>query len=185
MDAASHIYFRWIGIEAADEAILEVLRIDTESVFGIPARIMQSSERPTHSFDPSRNQYSSTTILRWVLQQIPADASKVVAVTDADLFIPVLTFVFGEAQLGGKAAVVSTARLRVDLNNLPCPPQRFRSRIVKECVHELGHTFGLIHCGLSRCVMSRSNSVPEVDTKLGNFCRDCRAMLNRFQQSQR
>ena len=30
---------------------------------------------------------------------------KVLAVTDQDLFIPILTFVFGEAQLNGRAAV--------------------------------------------------------------------------------
>ena len=72
--------------------------------------------------------------------------------TDADLFIPVLTFVYGEAQLGGRAAVVSTARLAVEQGRHD--PALVAERIVKECVHELGHTFGLLHCDTPGCVMT-------------------------------
>ena len=73
---------------------------------------------------------------------------RVLAVTDVDLFIPVLTFVYGEAQLGGRAAVVSTARLSVE-PRAPTTPAVAR-RLVKETVHELGHTFGLLHCDAPR-----------------------------------
>jgi predicted Zn-dependent protease len=103
----------------------------------------------------------------------PEAAAKVLAVTDADLFIPILTFVFGEAQLGGPAAVVSTARLGGNAG-VPQDPRRVMARLVKECVHELGHTFGLIHCGLPRCAMARSPSLVEVDAKASTLCGDCR-----------
>lgn len=185
MGLISYIDLRWIGNNKADEGILEEVKDHVERVFGVPGRIVNKEERPPDAFDPARGQYSSTKILRWVLQDVPADATKIVAITDGDLFIPVLTFVFGEAQVGGKGAVVSTARLRVDLNGVPSPAHVFRTRLLKECVHELGHTFGLTHCLFSRCVMSRSNSVLEVDAKGGDLCRDCRSLLKKLHRKER
>jgi archaemetzincin len=96
----------------------------------------------------------------------------VVGVTDMDLFIPVLTFVFGEAQLGGRAAVVSTARLMPD-GGMMLNGRLLVARLAKEAVHELGHSFGLTHCDESHCVMSRSTSLIDVDTKNGGLCHDC------------
>jgi archaemetzincin len=151
MSLGSAIYLRWIGNGRPNEGMLEEAKEHVESVFGAPGRIWNTEERPQDVFDPARGQYSSTKILRWILQEVPPDARKVMAITDGDLFIPVLTFVFGEAQLGGQGAVVSTARLRLDLNGLPSPLYIFRTRFLTECAHELGHTFGLTHCSLSRC----------------------------------
>jgi archaemetzincin len=93
----------------------------------------------------------------------------VLGVTDVDLCMPVLTFVFGEAQLGGRAAVVSTARLEDG------GAAKAAARLAKECVHELGHTFGLLHCHTADCVMSRSGSVRAVDLKSARLCAACSA----------
>jgi archaemetzincin len=184
MGSGSYIYFQWIGTSEAEEAVLHAVKTHAENVFGFPAKVIDTEERPTGAFDVKRRQYSSTTILRWVLGRVPADAAKILAITDGDLFIPVLTFVFGEAQLGGKGAVVSTARLQVEFNGLPSRPHLFRARLLKECAHELGHTFGLAHCSVARCVMSRSNTVPEVDAKMDGLCRNCRRLLRDFQKEQ-
>jgi archaemetzincin len=97
-------------------------------------------------------------------------------VTDVDLFIPVLTFVFGEATLDGDVAVVSTARL-ADENG----DRYLAARLAKESVHELGHTFGLIHCGDARCAMARSASLAHVDVKRAALCGDCRVRLRERQ----
>jgi archaemetzincin len=184
MGPVSYVYLQWIGNGEPEQRMLEEARDHAHMVFGFPARIIEAKERPTDAFDPVRGQYSSTKILHWVLRNAPADGRKIVAVTDADLFIPVLTFVFGEAQVGGKGAVVSTARLRVDFKGLPSPQRLFRARLLKECMHELGHTFGLTHCLFSRCVMSRSNTVLDVDTKDSNLCPRCRQLLGEFQKKQ-
>jgi hypothetical protein len=72
---------------------------------------------------------------------------KLLAVTERDLFIPVLTFVFGHAQLGGRVAVISLARLRQEFYGLPrIASLFFSSALLKEALHEAGHTFGLVHC---------------------------------------
>ncbi len=95
--------------------------------------------------------------------------TRLLGVTDVDLFMPVLTFVFGEAQLGQCAAVVSIARLRE-----AAVPSLVIDRLTKEAVHEIGHTFGLVHCASPACVMARSPGLAAVDRKTDRLCADCR-----------
>src|SRR5262245_15128777 len=121
--------------------------------------------RPEATLDPRRGQHASGRILRWLAERRPEAAAKVLAMTDADLFMPVLTFVYGEAQLGGVAAVVSTARLAEGLD-----PARLQARLLKECLHELGHTFGLLHCGQPGCAMTRAANLFDVDGKRAGLC---------------
>jgi archaemetzincin len=94
-------------------------------------------------------------------------------VTSVDLYVPVLTFVFGEAQLSGSCAVVSLHRLREEFYGLPAREELMRERLVKEAVHELGHTFGLRRCDDWRCVMTSSHAVERLDVKGAEFCFLC------------
>ena len=97
------------------------------------------------------------------------------------MFIPILTFVFGEAQLQGRAAVVSTARLVAPgFGSAQARAALLAGRLEKEAVHELGHTYGLLHCREPRCAMARSASLKDVDAKGPALCRDCRS---RFAES--
>ena len=96
-----------------------------------------------------------------------------------DLYVPVLTFVFGEAQLEGRAAVVSSYRLRDELYGLPKNPERLKERLEKEAIHELAHTFGLIHCREPECVMHSYTYAEEIDFKSKNFCKACSTQLER------
>lgn len=128
------------------------------------------------AFDALRGQYHSSEILKR-LKKLPAGESwRLLGVTEADLFIPILTFVFGEAQLGpvnGGAAVVSMHRLRQEFYGLPTEPLLLADRLLKESLHELGHTLGLRHCLDYQCVMSSSHSVENIDLKLAQFCSKC------------
>mgnify|MGYP001618305914 CR=1 FL=1 len=177
----SYIYLQWVGQDEAETDMLDRIKEHVERTFAWPARIREVASRPAGAYDPGRGQHSSTRILRWVLEDVPCDAGKILSITDCDLFIPVLTFVFGEAQLGGKGALVSTARLRMDVNGFPIPRQVYWQRLLKESAHELGHTFGLTHCLSSRCVMNRSNTVLDVDRKPDHFCLRCHSNLRRLQ----
>jgi archaemetzincin len=98
-------------------------------------------------------------------------------VVEVDLFIPVLTFVFGEAQLNGPAAIVSTHRLSNQFYGLGRNPKLMLERLQKELVHELGHTFGLYHCHQFECVMRSSTYVEEIDMKLSRPCDACAEAL--------
>ena len=125
------------------------------------------------AYDPRRNQHHSTALLRH-LNEISAGAQhRVLGVAAVDLFVPVLTFVFGEAQLQGHCAVMSLHRLRDEFYGLPPNPKLLADRLLKEAVHELGHTFGLHHCADWRCVMSSSHAVERLDVKTEQFCGPC------------
>ena len=138
---------------------------------------MPSIPVPPESFEARRNQYYSTKILKEMLGDVPQDALKLLGVTDEDLCIPILTYVFGEAQVGGTAAVVSLARLRQEHYGLTPDRPLLLERLRKESLHELGHTFGLIHCPLRECVMYLSNTVVDVDTRGRDFCMACRMVV--------
>jgi archaemetzincin len=129
------------------------------------------------AFDASRNQYASRAVLAALLRERADGAEKVLGVTGLDLFVPVLTFVFGEAQLGGRAAVVSSCRLANEFYGLPRDPETLQERLEKEAVHELGHTYGLVHCADGLCVMRSSTYVEELDLKDVGFCADCARRL--------
>jgi len=176
------IVLEWCGEGPVDVRLLERVRGQVEVAFGVPTSVRAVNGPPADTLDPQRKQRSSTKILRWILERTPPGPLRVVGITDADLFIPVLTFVFGEAQLGGRAAVVSTARLKATAGRRPVPPGLLTRRLLRECLHELGHSFGLTHCPDAACVMSRCHSVADLDNQRAGFCRDCRQRLRIFQQ---
>lgn len=165
------IYVAWMGESAEPVAAIAELAQEVGRELDQPAVAWPLGGRPEGAFDARRNQHSSRVLLAWLLQRLPDPAAKLVGITDVDLFIPVLTFVFGEAQLDGHAAIVSTARLRDPSDAL------MRARLLKETVHELGHTFGLVHCSSPACVMTRSPTIVAVDVKSHRLCSDCRIRL--------
>jgi len=140
-------------------------------------RILPPIPVPPESFDARRNQYYSTKILKVMLGDVPQDALKLLGVTAMDLCIPILTYVFGEAQVGGTAAVVSLARLRQEHYGLEPDRPLLLERLRKECLHEMGHTFGLVHCPSRNCVMYLSNTVVDVDTRGRDFCMGCQTIV--------
>ncbi|HTP31452.1 MAG TPA: archaemetzincin [Candidatus Acidoferrales bacterium] len=152
--------------------VLEYLAAALARTFRTPCRIRPEVLDPAFALDAGRQQYYSTAILQRLERSCDPDA-RTLAVTACDLYVPVLTFVFGEAQLDGTCAVVSTARLNEEFYGMPRQDALMRERLVKEAAHELGHTFGLRHCVDWRCVMASSHAVERLDVKGAAFCRDC------------
>ena len=128
---------------------------------------------PEAAFDVSRGQYSSTRLLGLLLDDPARRADWVLGVTGVDLFVPVLTYVFGEAQLSGRAAIVSIQRLRAEAYGLPPDEHLLARRLLKESLHELGHVLGLLHCLAPDCVMHASTYVEDVDLKPAAYCASC------------
>ena len=128
------------------------------------------------AFDLDRGQYHSTAILQALAAIAPSRALKVLAIVDVDLFIPILTHVYGEAQLGGQACIVSSCRLKEGLSPAGILEGLTR-RLVKESVHELGHTFNLRHCKDPACIMHYCRTVKDVDRKSNELCRYCTILL--------
>jgi len=168
------IFVWWIGETEPGEAVMDHVRAHLSRAFDRPAVLWASPARPSGAYDEKRRQHQTAPILQWLLEAGPPEG-KVLAVTDQDLFIPILTYVFGEAQLGGRAAVCSTARLHEGVDRIG--PRLLQERIAKEAVHEVGHAFGLHHCDSPRCVMGRSAGLGGVDGKSHELCGTCRQRL--------
>ncbi len=129
------------------------------------------------ALDASREQYHSTYVLSILLQQADPAASRLLGITSFDLFVPVLTFVFGQAQLNNRGAVFSTFRLHNEFYGMPPSMGMLGERCLKEALHELGHTYGLRHCADRPCVMNSSTYVEDIDLKPADFCLPCREHL--------
>ncbi len=145
--------------------------------FGMEPRRLEFPD-PEYAYDAARRQYSSTLILRDALRRAPRDAVKLLVLTEHDLFIPMLSFVYGQAQLDGTVAVVSLARLRQEFYGLPPNRPLLLVRLRKEALHELGHAFGLTHCEDRLCTMSLSTTIQQLDAKGTDFCDGCAVLLH-------
>jgi archaemetzincin len=130
---------------------------------------------PSMALNPARGQYDSTRLLAELKARFPRGI--VVGAAACDLFIPVLTFVFGEAEMPGRAAIFSIHRLREEFYGLPPKRDLLVSRALRELWHEAGHLRNLSHCPDWNCVMSSSHSVERVDSKGERYCRECERKL--------
>lgn len=162
-----------------DGEILQCIRRKLAAVLGLAGVVGRALDEPARAFDPSRGQYQSDIVLEMLGEVIAPGFFKVLGVTHVDLCTPILTYVFGRGQLGGKCAVISLARLRPEFYGESEDGIVFLSRVEKEAVHELGHTLGLVHCADVNCVMHASNVVMDTDVKGDAFCPPCRAELFR------
>jgi archaemetzincin len=161
-----------------DRDALTAVREQMYAEFGTPVREL---ELPPIDFayDAGRRQYGSIPVLEMLHRLCPADALKLLAVTERDLFIPVLTFVYGQAQLNGRIAVISLARLRQEFYGMPPNQEIFLDRVHKEALHEVGHTFGLVHCADRACAMALGTNIRQIDGKKDAFCAACSAHLRK------
>ena len=144
-----------------------------------PIRRLPALRLPDGAYDAKRGQYQSVEFMKAVARCRPSDAIRILGVTEVDLAIPMLTFVFGQAQLDGPVALLSLCRLRQEFYGLAGEEGLLRERVVKEVLHELGHTFGLTHCVEPRCAMSLATHIGLVDNKEERYCAHCGEQLAR------
>jgi archaemetzincin len=162
-----------------DPDLLLNLRENLFDIFNAPCQILEESVDPAAAFSTSRGQYHSTAILAQLAAIPHSGTTRLLGVTELDLFVPVLTYVFGEGQVEGHCAVVSLARLKESFYGLPDRLDLLRERLLKEAVHELGHTHGLRHCQDWECVMASTHAVERLDLKTPRFCDACRAVVRK------
>lgn len=163
--------------DAVEATVLDSVEARLSGAFGLAVRRLSRARPSEGAWNASRGQYDASELLRAVAGCVPADTARVLGVTARDIYLPGLSFVFGQAQLEGRAALLSLARLQQEFYGFPCDTLLLMTRACTEAVHELGHTFGLVHCRDPRCVMSLSTTVNQVDAKLQEFCGSCRILL--------
>jgi len=131
-------------------------------------------------FSVDRKQYFSTQIIAEAIKLTDKFNGKIILLTDVDIFVPVLTFIFGEAQLNGKHSILSVCRLHEEFYSGITNEKLLLERTIKEALHELGHCYGLRHCVDWDCVMHSSPGIEEVDIKGNTFCRNCVSQIEGY-----
>jgi len=162
-----------------DSQTLEILKQSLGQSFNCPVEIKAQISSLDFAYDPGRKQYLSPRLLSTLRSFSMEPGDRCLGIVDVDLYSPGLNFVFGEADISAGVAVISVYRLRQERYGLPRDGGLFQDRVIKEAVHELGHTYYLGHCDDIKCVMHFSNSLADTDIKGASFCQKCQQRLNR------
>lgn len=155
-----------IPMGRVDEMVVSVVAANLQAILGLDTRIQQIRPEPTHAFLPRRGQYEAGKILHQ-LAAVPDGGKFKLGMVNVDIYTPILTFVYGESQLGGKAALISTFRIQSQ------DSQKTYNRAAKIGVHEVGHLLGIVHCMAPDCLMGFSNSLAKLDSLPLRFCQAC------------
>lgn len=156
-----------------DEKVLNHIAKCISIRCGLTCEISSNLENPRYAYNDTRFQYDSKLILKHLLQHSLHDNLRLVGVTAVDLYVPILQFVFGLAQIEGPCLIISLHRLYPEFYDQPSNRNLLLARVEKTVLHELGHTFGITHCRNRRCVMYSSTRIEDTDFKQSDFCPTC------------
>jgi archaemetzincin len=153
---------------------LEKVASAVKQEFPFPVNVKEGRIDLSEFYDPGRRQYNGIKLLKAVDSLFLSESIKILGLFNVDLFIPILTYIFGQAYLKGRSGIVSTYRLKNELYGMRQDENLLYDRLRKVCIHELGHAFGLIHCHSPACVMKSSTYVEDIDIKSHKLCIKCR-----------
>jgi len=151
-----------------------IIAKDVEHEFSIPVVIREGHLDLSEFYDAARRQYNGNNLLKKIDSIYASDITKTLGIFNVDLFIPILTYIFGQAFLNGRTGIASIYRLSNERYGIANDDAILTDRFRKEVIHELGHTFGLIHCHDTDCVMKSSTYVEDIDQKSHHLCNKCR-----------
>ena len=146
---SKEIYLTSMG-NVKDSEVLEVKEIIEYSYENYNVTILPGIDVISDSKVEGLDRYHSTKMFTSLEKMFSERDGKVVVLTDVDICADVAGYgknwgVFGASKVFGKFSIVSTHRMKRNVNDL----------LKKTVVHELGHSFGLPHCTSERnCLMN-------------------------------
>jgi archaemetzincin len=165
-----------VPIGPLKDECLELIRNELSVVFKADIEVMSNCPVPESSLNQERGQYDAPALLKYLASCLPelAPDQKVLGIIDADIYAENLDFLFGLSDKKTGHSLISLVRLRPEFSGHDSNNKLFCCRIVKEAVHEIGHTLGFNHCQYSSCVMHFSAILEDTDRKDSRFCYCCR-----------
>ena len=183
-------------------SVLRFLSRNLSSIFKTDLDISRHIIVPTELFNEEKEQYDGRKLLRFLTENMTLKEVRGInlAVFDRDLFTGSLDYVFSVASPFPKICIISLLRLHphfeeeyftgglrkrkagrfpLIVRRLSIPERNlYYDRILKEAVHGIGHTLGLMHCSSPECIMYSLGSLNDIDTKHTTiFCMKCRFLL--------
>lgn len=165
-----------IPLGEVDAVAVRVVAANIQAVFDIATDVSKPWPAPEAALFPTRNQYNAAQIIK-SLGDSAQPPMRRMGIISGDISLPFLTYVFGEAHIGGRAAVISTYRLQRPHNGVVPDKSKVYERLARIAVHETGHLLGLSHCQTPRCIMNFSVGLDKLDTLGLGFCHYCRSVL--------
>lgn len=163
----------------------QVVAAHLQAVLGLSTRVTGRREIPPPARIQARAQLDATPILTALAQDLAPFRLRV-GVTAQDLCLPILTYVFGEALVGGRVAVVSAARLAAPTAGAEVgpggAPGRGLERLAKVALHEAAHALGVAHCREPGCLMVFSAGLKHLDRLYPQFCSACELRLSELRR---
>lgn len=166
-----------VPIQAMDLSLLDRIRQPIEELYRRPTMIASPLPAPKYAYNPSREQYHSSSILKRVQAARLPDWDCAVGIGNIDLFEPETPFLFGEADRSKRSAIISLRRLWPDIGVVDHRRELLQKRLLSEAIHQIGLIRGLAHCPNNRCVMYPSATILETDKKGLSMCANCRKRL--------
>jgi archaemetzincin len=163
-----------------DEDLLTKIAGSVKKEYNFSVIVKEGHLDLSEFYDPGRRQYNGTKLLKEVDSVFSYDDCKTLGLFSVDIFIPILTYIFGQAFLNGRSGIASLYRFSNEHYGIVMDNKLILERFKKEVIHELGHTFGLIHCHIPTCVMRSSTYVEDIDQKNESLCVKCRTDLDLF-----
>ena len=168
------IKIRIVPLHEVPEKLLKKVREELKVALRMVGEITRVEALPKSILNKFRNQYVSEQVLFFLEKNYEG---RVLGITKEDIYTEGLNFVFGQAKLKGRVALISICRLDPTFFHQPKDEGLLERRVVKESIHEVGHMLGLSHCNRKGCVMTFSNTIGEVDKKTKYLCDMCKLQL--------
>lgn len=186
------IHLQQIG--EIDKSILVKLRKNLEwsfKDFNLPVEIL-NDVIPLNEveYNRKRRQYKANLVMKKLLEyNRKKKFFRILGIMDEDIYVRNYNFIFGTASNPEReffqfspVALISVTRLREQFWNRKENSSLFELRVLKEAIHEIGHTLGLIHCN-NQCIMIFSNWIGDTDNKPPIFCDLCAKELDNILNS--
>ncbi|WP_299826001.1 zinc-dependent metalloprotease family protein [uncultured Pontibacter sp.] len=162
---------------------VQYVKAQIEKFYGFEVDVLNRAKMPANAFYKPRSRYKASKVLDHLIATKSVEYDKVIALSNDDISAKVKGYkdwgVIGLAYLGNSACIVSTYRL----GKQKVSSDRFKSRLAKASLHELGHTLGLPHCDRTDyCFMNDAKGkVSTIDRANLTLCDYCQKQILIYQ----
>lgn len=166
-----------------DPKLVNFIAASVERRFKLDVHIADPVPLPKEAWYAPRKRWRADTILDHLDAMELEGAWRVAGITER----PISTtkdeyFDWGIAGLGtldGRSSVLSSYYFRRFKKKAPKKYQRYMENLV---LHEVGHTLGLDHCPLDRCIMADAHgkAVTAAEKSINEFCPRCNRLAKPY-----